>query len=633
MSNSWKVNTFKPSEIKRRMEDHTFTVPRYQRGIVWSEAQERDLVDTIKKGLPFGSLLLYKQSSQSDSYQIIDGLQRSSALVGFVENPAQFFSDDDIDNSVITSIVDLIGVAGQQSVIFDQVSEMLIDWVKKHQTLEDVQGMQFSEFGEELSSQFPTCLGKEGAIGRLVRPMLMSFQKTCETIRETDVPAIVIEGDPDLLPVLFERINSKGTQLSKYQIYAASWNEDKYDINTDLKDLVKANRDRYDSMLGGKSEIDDYDPVSFLNDMVLNAYEIAFGFGKSLCEQYPHLFGISKEETQVESVGFNLLNICLGQRNKDAKTMNVRLRSLVGNDSINLFINRISSCVKYVDRHIGKYSKFKSNSRSDSGKRPLHTEFQICSIIASVFLMQYADISLDEHENITSFQLHLNSVNPKWNSEYKHSFEDNVGKIYISDILQHRWSGTGDKKMDQVLVMPDYYTRSISQSDFESTMDTWFASLNAERQEYSKVTAPKEPELVMIAAVYMSRFSANQQLNNSRFDIEHLATKQLMKDCLARYDGLLRLPISSFGNLCLLPEYENRSKGKKTLYQDSDYLSSSHYSIDEIESMFSFTTSTDFDWLFDQYLDQSEFSDAYYQFIKNRFEKMKQLILGNYSQL
>lgn len=632
MANTWKPETFKPSQIKKNMDNHVFTVPKYQRGIVWTDSKRADLIDTIKKGLPFGSLLLYKDSS--GTYQIIDGLQRSDAIVGFVENPAQFFNDDDIDDKVIADIVKEINVAGQQTIVAEKVNSLLKDWVKKCQTLDDVIGMQFSEFGEEVAEEFPTCIGKEGKIGRLVKPMLKAFQDTCSTINDIDIPAIVINGDPDLLPVLFERINSKGTQLSKYQIYAASWNTDNYHISDELKSIVIANRDRYDSMLDGKTSIDDYDSVAFLNNRILNAYEIAFGFGKKICDDYPHLFGTTKDQTQVDSVGFTLINICLGLKNKDAHKMNVKLKNLIGNTNINAFLQKIIECVKYVDKRIGKYNTFKSNSRPDSGKKPLHTEFQICSIIASVFLMKYADITLDSKENISSFSIHLGSINDKWSKSYDSAFKKNASKIYIMEVLQRRWAGTGDKKMDQVLITPNYYTRDITPFDFSNAIDIWFASLNSERSEFGKVTAAKEPELLMLAVVYlMNNFSAEHQLNDSRFDIEHIATKQLMKERLSLFNGELRLPISSFGNLCLLPEYENRSKGKKTLYQDTDYQSKTHLDISYIEKHFSFTKSEDLDWLNDMLLSADEFKEAYYNFIQKRFNCMKGIIMDHFDKI
>ena len=89
MKNEWTVEEYKATTIEENITKKVFVVPRYQRGLVWKEQQRFDLVDTIKKGLPFGTLLLYKTSS--GTYQIIDGLQRSNAILEFVKNPTQFF--------------------------------------------------------------------------------------------------------------------------------------------------------------------------------------------------------------------------------------------------------------------------------------------------------------------------------------------------------------------------------------------------------------------------------------------------------------------------------------------------------------------------------------------------------------
>lgn len=221
MNNEWKMEEFSATTIEANINNKTFLVPRYQRGIVWGDRQRADLVDTIKKGLPFGTLLLYKDE-RSNTYQIIDGLQRSNAIIEFVQNPTQFFDDEDIDISVIRKIVSMAGMGGNAQAQEEIVKEMLISWVKnEHKTLDQVEGMQFPKFGKWISDEFPVCRGKEFDIGDLIQPMMKNYQAICKKISDTKIPAIVLTGDSDLLPVLFERINSKGTQLSKYQIYAA----------------------------------------------------------------------------------------------------------------------------------------------------------------------------------------------------------------------------------------------------------------------------------------------------------------------------------------------------------------------------------------------------------------------------
>ena len=135
----------------------------------------------------------------------------------------------------------------------------------------------------------------------------------------------------------------------------------------------------------------------------------------------------------------------------------------------------------------------------------------------------------------------------------------------------------------------------------------------------------------MIAAVYLTTFSASQQVDGSKYDIEHLAPQGIMKKHLDRFDGNLRLPISSIGNLCLLPEYANRSKKDKTIYKDTDYLVKSKLTIEQIEEKYSFTKKEDLKWIDDYASTQVEFESSYMKFITDRFEAMKKKLLDNFN--
>ena len=56
---------------------------RYQRKLVWSQQEKKDLIDSIILQYPIPLILL---ASQGDNYEIIDGMQRLNAIFGFIEN-------------------------------------------------------------------------------------------------------------------------------------------------------------------------------------------------------------------------------------------------------------------------------------------------------------------------------------------------------------------------------------------------------------------------------------------------------------------------------------------------------------------------------------------------------------------
>lgn len=76
-------------EIYRRYREKQIVVNRkYQRKLVWTENEKENLIDSIIKGYPI-PLILFAEFVGKDGktyYEILDGLQRLNAIVGFIEN-------------------------------------------------------------------------------------------------------------------------------------------------------------------------------------------------------------------------------------------------------------------------------------------------------------------------------------------------------------------------------------------------------------------------------------------------------------------------------------------------------------------------------------------------------------------
>lgn len=86
-------------------------IPTFQRGWKWDSVQVRDLLDSLYRGYPVGSLLMWKRREPSavfkvgsrtitaeardDALAVVDGQQRLTALVGTLAHPAQQSDPED----------------------------------------------------------------------------------------------------------------------------------------------------------------------------------------------------------------------------------------------------------------------------------------------------------------------------------------------------------------------------------------------------------------------------------------------------------------------------------------------------------------------------------------------------------
>lgn len=67
--------------------NHKFLVNRrYQRKLVWSLEEKRAFIDSIEKGFPVPLILLAELINDGiQVYEIIDGMQRLNAIMGFID--------------------------------------------------------------------------------------------------------------------------------------------------------------------------------------------------------------------------------------------------------------------------------------------------------------------------------------------------------------------------------------------------------------------------------------------------------------------------------------------------------------------------------------------------------------------
>lgn len=628
MKNTWSIEKYKAYRIEEMISNKEIEVPEYQRGAVWSKSKKEKLIESIKRGIPFGAILLYKKTDVK-KYSLIDGLQRCKTINDFMRNPTQFFNSSDIDENILNEIITLTGYVNANDNMKKKIVTQIIDWLQDtYPTMKDIKKLQYSDCARMLSIHYPTLntVDKKDQLTDIIAPIFQEFMEICDYMSDVEIPAIVIEGDDSILPEVFERINSEGAKLTKQQVYAATWSNYSVRItDKELQDILESNRERYDNMQDEGIEVENYDSRKFGENKQINIFEMVFGFGKKISKDFPSLFEYDGDPMKVESIGFNLINACLCKHNNEIKNTHINLRKVFQTDEeISRFLLRIIECIKYVDRKLKRITAFKGNSRKEERNDVFHTELQITSIIADVFIKRHVEMVIDQKESVMALNVHLDRTSLKWEN-VKNSFDKNMVKVYIIDILLQRWKGAGDRRLDNIIFSNvNYYTRAVDWDELEQSLNTWFEMLNSERNEYVKVSQPKEAEKVILNLIYSEIFRAKDQLNDTKYDIEHLAPKAQMKKLLERFKGNLRLPISSIGNLCYLLESDNRTKRDKTIYQDENYLRKVNLKL--VEDSFTFTKKEDLEWIEKQYNSEKALRDKYIEFVNNRFSKMKEYI-------
>jgi hypothetical protein len=118
--------------------------PDWQRGDVWTLEQRQCLIDSMIKGMPFGSLMVWVNDGKK---VMVDGKQRTTTISKFVNN--QFKTEDDRTFSEIPS-------AEQHSLMDTYIHILMIDNASEEQIVEMFDrinsGKQLSD-GERIASQ------------------------------------------------------------------------------------------------------------------------------------------------------------------------------------------------------------------------------------------------------------------------------------------------------------------------------------------------------------------------------------------------------------------------------------------------------------------------------------------------
>ena len=614
----WTVEELASALRDMHKDNKVIAVPMFQRGKRWNQDQQKGLIDSLKKGFPVGTMLFYKKIVDGkETYVLVDGLQRGDAIKKYMSNPTQFFcdifSESNIADEFYKSVLTVVNANVRNN--YPVVRSIMTDFIKSQN---DFNNLQYFVPARKLVNRLadkPADNVKDALTDSLITTIQSFFkerQKHFNEISQTTIPVIVYTGNENNLPEIFERINSKGTALDQYELYAAVWPMQR-ELKIKNSDIVETVIKKYNSFVKDGFTVYNYDGDLVRSNRMLNAFEYLFGLGKFLTKKYDILAFASKKEASddaVSTLGFELVNACLNDSDKIG-TLHRNINDIA---DINAFERALYCAIDFVSKAIAPITRFKGNNRSS--KKLFHSKFQILSMIAGTFKEMF------QHNVYSRFS-------DSWEI-HKSVLSENLIRYYVYDILTDAWRAGGTKS---IYSYSKRYMSEIPARAWRTALDGFFEKSMSRTEGTARkdgnIPNPKSGEYVILNCIYLNTFTAMDQLSFSSFDVEHIAPKDQMKKLIALCHGK-GLPISCVANLCYLPQHDNRSKKSKNFYQDDKYLQK--VDIAEIERKYSFTTRDDLEWMDMSYERPEDFDvlrQFYVEFCTKRFAMMKKLFCNS----
>lgn len=203
------ATTYELEDLVVRAWEGRIRVPHFQRDFRWNSQDVLRLFDSIIRGYPIGSLLLWVRASEQatvtlgalvidapsgdNTLWVVDGQQRITSLANALHpegsRRAPFTVSYDLRNNLFVSRPKQAEIYHiPLPVLFDL--DRLIDW--------------FSEVGESVKEYFPEA------------------RRVAKLLRQYKVPTYLVRQDDEaVLTSIFDRMNNYGKRLSRAEIFSA----------------------------------------------------------------------------------------------------------------------------------------------------------------------------------------------------------------------------------------------------------------------------------------------------------------------------------------------------------------------------------------------------------------------------
>lgn len=509
-------------------------LPKYQRSYVWKKGQQKKLIETLKNGLPFNTLLLGRTKK---GFEILDGQQRFTTIKKYYKNPYQFIKIEqdhfdklykrskvfnkykkDIDNKTMKEIIEVINneinndeQKNSYGFVVDKICDIVIALINK-------------KYKKEIDN-------------KTIKEMRRAIENWLENdfnildVSNVVFPCIVFQdkvNDNDKIST-FELANTTGTRLSKFDLCAVYWNDKFLVADSEIIDVLV---EKYNNVKN--VEIEGFDEKQMKKDKKINLYEYCFALSKLIGKKTDGRFASNDNIDEVDSIAYIIVTAFFGQ---DLKEMS-KLPDKIGN-----FDDFIELKEAILNSTESIYNLLKKNYTAPDNKVYFsHSDYQIVTYIVTDLKLKY---------KIVNGKLKKNN-----NSNKINKFYDYLSIWYLYDSIAEEWESSVDTTMNKLIKnieKNDYkYFTLMTAGELENKLIDWFENMQKDR----KTTISP---LAKAFTAYLLNFFNDKKYPNC--DCEHIITKDRLKT------NNIEKGISSPANLTFIPMPDNRGKGKVTYYE------------------------------------------------------------------
>ena len=541
----WPVSKLMDAVSSNPVGSGKVTIPEYQRRLVWNKAKRKDLIDSIKQGFPFGSILLYENIAKGQEisdgkryYNLIDGLQRTQALMSYVEYQNGYFERADLNDDFVDEVAAELGKSNDE--YKDRIRKTVVDWVKGRKSYDAQDGWRTESLVQALidnvlryakeSNLYKEVYFELNNNARLMRCLgrfLDEISSEVKIVLDAKIPVLVFTGVSKQLPEIFERLNSKGTTLSRYEIFAAQWIDRRRKIaNPEIIDAIWKKYEALEEEGFTLDVAEDAQDETAKRNREYTLFDYLFGFGQYLSDKFPRLFKPSKDD-RPSSAGFNLATACVGLHIGEMSD----LPSRVANFHLTEFEGCLLESVRFVD---GILKPVLDAKRTKAKPHPIyHSELMIVGMIATAFQVRYSLTDLAD--------------NPESKPD-RRKLKKQLLMHYLYEVLHDDWRGSGDSKLhDAVKSLRYLLSPPPTEARWQQVLDDWYFATQIDyvhSESARRHIRESRSEYLLLKYI----FSKNLDGANN-YHVEHIVPVDNLK---ARMQTGEEWHINTVGNLALL---------------------------------------------------------------------------------